>query len=263
MTKALALVCVCLLASACVPALREPPAVEELAGSTRRDTNRAETDLAEAESLYATRSMNAVRRAGELFFAVAAADPVRVDGLIGAAQAGVWLAGHEPEAGSRRAAAVSAVRASQHCKARAPERPDCDYWLAVSIGVQARERRATALDALPRMVELLESVIEKEPGLEHAGPHRVLALVLLRAPGWPTGPGDPDLGLEHAGEAVALAPDYPPNQLCLAEALGATEQPSESRKAYERAAMLARQAVAAGQPEADEWLRESQGAKGR
>ncbi len=263
MTKEVALGCVCLLATACVPALRVPPAVEDLAGSTARNRSRGDSDLAEAEELFAARNLEAVRRAGELFFGAAVADPGEVEGLLGAARAGVWLAGHEPDAESRRAAAVSAVQASQHCAARAPNRPDCDYWLAVSIGVQARERRSTALDALPRMVDLLESVIEKDPRLEQAGPHRVLGLVLLRAPGWPTGPGDPDLGLEHAREAVALEPDYPPNQLCLAEALAATEQPSESRKAYERAATLAKQAFAAGQPEADEWLREAQGAKDR
>ncbi len=260
MTKAAALVFACLLAAACVPALREPPAVEDLAGSNR---SRGVSDLAEADALFAARNLEAVRRAGELFFAAAAADPAEIDGLIGAARTGVWLAGHEPDAESRRTAAVSAVQASQHCAARAPTRPDCDYWLAVSIGVQARERRSTALDALPRMVDLLESAIAMDPLLEQAGPHRVLGLVLLRAPGWPTGPGDPDLGLEHAREAVALKPDYPPNQLCLAEALEATEQPSESRKAYERAATLARQALAAGQPDADEWLREAQGAKER
>ncbi len=263
MTKAAALACVFVLVSACVPALREPPAIEELSGIPVGDTGRAPSDLNRAEALFATRSLESARRAGELFFAAAVADPDRVDGLIGAAQVGVWLAGHEPDAESRRSAAVSAVQAGQHCKARAPERPDCDYWLAVSIGVQARERRSTALDALPRMVDLLESVIAEDPLLEQAGPHRVLGLVLLRAPGWPTGPGDPDLGLEHAREAVALKPDYPPNQLCLAEALEATEQPLESRKAYELAATLARQAVAAGQPDADEWLREAQGARER
>jgi hypothetical protein len=126
----------------------------------------------------------------------------------------------------------------------------------VALGVQARERRTTALDALPRIVALLEQAAVDRPELEHAGPHRVLALVLVRAPGWPTGPGDKERGLEQARRAVALAPDFPPNQICLAEALAAMDEPEESREALSRAGALAREWRAAGHREADEWIEE-------
>jgi len=100
---------------------------------------------------------------------------------------------------------------------------------------------------------LLDQVIARAPTLDAAGGHRVMALVLLRAPGWPTGPGDPDAALEHARKADALVPDEAQNLLALAEALAATDQPEEARKIYARAEVIARTAAAEGHPDAFEW----------
>jgi hypothetical protein len=104
------------------------------------------------------------------------------------------------------------------------------------------------------MIQLLGEVLESDPELDHAGPHRTVALVYLRAPGWPTGPGDVDLGLEHARTAVALAPAYPPNQLCLGEALRRTDEREASREAYRRAEELALEWAETGDPDATDWL---------
>ena len=84
----------------------------------------------------------------------------------------------------------------------------------------------------------------------------MLALVLLRAPGWPTGPGDAERGLEQARRAVEVAPDYPPNQICLAEALAATDEPEKSREVLDHAMTLAREWRAAGDRDAEEWIQE-------
>jgi hypothetical protein len=112
------------------------------------------------------------------------------------------------------------------------------------------------------MIERLRAAIELDPGLDHGGPHRVLALVYLRAPGWPTGPGDPELGLDEARRAVALDPGHPPNRLCLAEALVATDDIQGGRREYEAAAELAREHLDLGTPEAGEWLDEALGGLG-
>ena len=136
---------------------------------------------------------------------------------------------------------VRAARAGKH---------RCTYRLALAIGQQARERSSTALDGLKQMTALLEQVIAAAPLLDAAGGHRVLALVLLRAPGWPTGPGDPDAALEHARQADTLAPDRAQNLLALAEALARTGAPDQARGVYERAARLAGDRAAAGDPDA-------------
>jgi hypothetical protein len=148
--------------------------------------------------------------------------------------------------------AVEAVQISQWCGRLHPEVVECDYRLALAVGQQARERSATAVDGLDVMVELLEGVIAEDPELDDAGGHRVLALVLLRAPGWPTGPGDPEIGLDHARLAVEIAPGYPPNQLVLGEALIENGQRDEAVEALERGVELAGER--AGDPDAVEWL---------
>jgi len=199
-----------------------------------------------------------VREAALVFLEAARDDATRVEGLVGAARAHVWLVDHETESIGRREAATSAVHAAQWCERIEPEDPACAYWLGAALGVQARERRSTGIDALPLIVAAFKKAAVKAPSLEEGGPDRALALLYVRAPGWPTGPGDPDLGLEHARKAVELRPDYPPNQLALAEALMATGDEEGGRTTYQRALELARGRAADGDPEATEWIHEAE-----
>ena len=84
-----------------------------------------------------------------------------------------------------------------------------------------------------------------------------LALLYVRAPGWPTGPGDPELGLQHARQAVALRPDYPPNRLALAEALVVTGDPATGRREFQKAFDLARALTDKGDRDAPDWVAEA------
>ena len=81
----------------------------------------------------------------------------------------------------------------------------------------------------------------------------MLAVVLLRSPSWPAGPGDPEAGLVHARAAARAFPDAPQNQLVLGEAFAANDSSDEARAAYERALTLAKAARQAGNPEARRW----------
>lgn len=143
------------------------------------------------------------------------------------------------------------------CEPLEPPSPTCDYALAVSLGLQARQHPASAHDKLAQMVVLLRRTAMTDPALDQAGPSRLLALVLLRAPGWPRGPGDPVEGLVVARRAATLAPGHAPNLLALSEALAANQQPAPSRQVAKRALLLAEAAAADGLPEAAEWLREA------
>jgi hypothetical protein len=133
---------------------------------------------------------------------------------------------------------------------RQPANVECDYRLAIALGQQAREKTSTGKDALNHIVELLHKAIAAKPDLESAGPHRVLALVLLRAPSWPVGPGDTEAGLEEAKAAVKLFPNAADNQLALGEALVANNSRAEAHVAYSRALALATSANASGDVEA-------------
>jgi hypothetical protein len=244
------------LAVGCASALRRPPAVSDVAGAPASPSGRSAADLlAEARAHFARRPDPAeVRRAEALFLDGAAAEPAGTDGLYGAIQAKVWLLEHAPPP-DPAALATSAVDAGQLCLARAPERAACHYGLALALGLQARERHATALDGLKRMAEHLQRAAAEEPTLDQGGPDRVLAVMLVRAPGWPTGPGDPETGLARARAAAQRFPAYPPNQLTLAEALLATGSAAEGHAAAEEALRLARDLARAGDPDAADWIR--------
>lgn len=235
-----------LLLGGCTAALKEPPPVAELAGggasaaATGIDAvalvRRADAEMAKAPD------GDAVARARALYLEAAKPGAASADALIGACVATAWLLEHEADADRRKTLATEGVQIGQWCVRLYPDEIECSYRLALAVGQQARERSSTAVDGLDVMVELLGTVIDADPELDFAGGHRVLALVLLRAPGWPTGPGDPDLALEHARAAAALFPDYPPNQLVLGEALAAVGETVAARAAIERGIELARAA---------------------
>jgi predicted TPR repeat methyltransferase len=75
-------------------------------------------------------------------------------------------------------------------------------------------------------------------------------MLLLRAPAWPVGPGDPDAAADEARRAADLFPDVADNQLVLAETLEKTGATDAARVAYARALELAAAAAAAGDPDA-------------
>lgn len=221
------------------------------------DEARAQRWLGEAVALFAQRpDVAAVEEAESLFLRAAQASPAGIEALLGAAEATIWLARHLEDGGRRDEKARQAVQTAQWCEIRKPGQARCSYWLALALGVQADERRSTAVDGLKRMVEQLELTIERDADLDYAGAHRVMARVLVRAPGWPTGPGDPDTGLEHAEIAARAYPDYPPNQIALGEAYRGVDERRASRNAFERAGDLARVWQQSGHPDAAEWLQE-------
>jgi len=257
--QAAALVAILTMTGGCARALHEPPPlVDPSQDAGQRDPERVAPLLAQAEALYASRDPEKVRKAVAIYMDAARADTTRVEGLVGAIRAESWLIDHEDDAEARRRDAISSVQAAQWCGRIAPKSAACVYWLGAALGLQARERHATVLDALPRIEEAFKKAAASEPSLEQGGPDRALALLYLRAPAWPSGVGDPDLGLEHARKAVALAPDYPPNQLALAEALTATGDATGGREAYERALELARAKATGGDPDAPDWIQEAE-----
>jgi hypothetical protein len=151
--------------------------------------------------------------------------------------------------------ATEASRDAETCMTREPQNVACLYGSAVALGLNARAHPTRAGELLRTMLERLAGAEAADAGYDQAGPSRVRALVLIRAPGWPLGPGDPDAGLAAARRAAALRPEYPPNHLALAEALAKTGDPNGARKSYERAHDLAQALPSAS--DRDGWLREA------
>lgn len=244
------------LALSCAPALREPAPLPAAPPGTSRAT--AGDLLRRADEAWARRGDPAqAREAQELYLEAASADERRVEGLLGAMRAASFRVERERDKAERERLAAEAVQLGQWCQRRAPPDAACAYRLAIALGQQARDRTSTAKDALEKMVKLLREAIAKDPRLDQAGPHRVLALVLLKAPGWPLGPGDPEQALREARAAASLFPDAAVNQLALGDALAGNDQAGEARAAWERAAALAAKDAAAGDPDAARWRDEA------
>jgi hypothetical protein len=163
---------------------------------------------------------------------------------------------HEADATVRVQLAAQAGEDAAACMAQAPQAVACLYGNALALGLQARSHPAQALGLLNTMLSNLVSAGALDPDYDQAGPARVRALVLLRAPGWPLGSGDAAAGLLAARSAVALHPQYPPNLLALAEALDRTGDANEARDTYARARAAARELSASA--DRDDWLRQAE-----
>ncbi|HEV2229430.1 MAG TPA: hypothetical protein VGR86_10775 [Steroidobacteraceae bacterium] len=151
--------------------------------------------------------------------------------------------------------AGDAGRQAEACLAIEPQAAACLYGHAIALGLEARAHPAHAGESLKRMLAELAAAEAADPAYDEAGPARVQALVLTRAPGWPLGPGDPAAAVVAARRAVTLRPRYPPNLLALAEALAKSADAAGARAAYQQA----RDAALALPESADreEWLREA------
>jgi tetratricopeptide (TPR) repeat protein len=163
---------------------------------------------------------------------------------------------HESDLKVRADLATEATSNADACLALDPGAAACQYGKAVATGLEARVHPARAGGLLGSMLQSLGNAEATDPNYDKAGPARVRALVLIRAPGWPLGPGDTDAGLAAARRAVALQPDYPPNVLALAEALSKTGDEKGARENYSHARELAQSAPSG--PERDDWLHETE-----
>jgi hypothetical protein len=175
-----------------------------------------------------------------------------VDTLAAAIVAASKRSDHEPDAKQREELAAQANRDADACLAREPHAAACLYGHALALGMQARAHPTQALGLLPTMLGSLSAADAANPNYDEAGPARVRALVLIRAPGWPIGPGDAEAGLLAAQQAVARRPLFPPNLLALAEARAKSGDAQGAHDSYGQARAAA-QALPAS-PDRDDWL---------
>jgi hypothetical protein len=178
-----------------------------------------------------------------------------VDQLAAAVAADARRSDLETDSKIRAQLAADAMQNAQACLTSAPQAAACLYYDGVALGLTARAHPLQANEALKSMLDALSRAEAADPAYDQAGPARVKALVLIKAPAWPLGPGDAETGLAAARRAVALRPDYPPNVLALAEALAKTGDTHGAQDAYQRARDLI-QALPPSR-DRDDWLHEA------
>ena len=186
---------------------------------------------------------------------VKSAEPLSAAALAAAIAMDAKRSDHESDSKIRGELAAEASHDAEVCLSNEPQAAACLYGRAIALGLEARAHPTRAREFLNNMLDSLARAESADPSYDEAGPARVRALVLIRAPGWPLGPGDPEAGLAAARRATSLRPQFPPNLLALAEALAKTGDGNGARETYARAhdAALALPAVV----DRDEWLREA------
>lgn len=112
------------------------------------------------------------------------------------------------------------IDASRRLVARKPQSAPGHYYLAMNLGELA-EAEAPSIAAY-RLVHEVEREFKAAAALDvrfdFAGPARNLGELYFQAPGWPLSVGSNRKAREWLERAVAVAPEYPENQLNLAEA---------------------------------------------
>ncbi len=137
---------------------------------------------------------------------------------------------------AERAQLLAAATASaRQCLAQAPNDAACPYAQAQALGLSAREHPVQAPSLLKQMLASLAQAEAVDPAFDHAGPARLAAVVLLRAPPWPLGPGDVDAATAAAQRAVQRDPLYPPNLIALAQTQSKADGAPQSRTTFKQA----------------------------
>jgi hypothetical protein len=155
---------------------------------------------------------------------------------------------------------AAATLGAQQCLALSADNANCQYAQAQVLGLTAREHPLQAAALLKQMLTYLAQAEGLNPALDHAGPARLTAVVLMRAPPWPLGPGDVDAALVAAQRAVQRDSTYPPNLITLAQAEAKAAGATQARATFGRAQLAvqawggaAEQAPAALATERAQW----------
>ena len=158
--------------------------------------------------------------------------------LLAAVQSDADRIEQAPDAAQRAQLLAAATLSAQQCLALSADNATCQYAQAQVLGLTAREHPVQAVALLKQMLADLTQAEGLDPALDHAGPARLAAVVLLRAPPWPLGPGDVDGALVAAQRAVQRDSSYPPNLITLAQAQAKSESTAQARATYAKAQLV-------------------------
>jgi hypothetical protein len=131
------------------------------------------------------------------------------------------------------------------------------YYLAANLGLVVRGHAARAVESLPRLEAEITRSLALDSSLDDGGPLRLLGMLYLKAPPWPTGIGDGDKALHLLRQAAERYPRHPLNHLFYAEALWESEADNAEELASKQLA-IGRQRLAEGDwgYSREPWLKE-------
>jgi hypothetical protein len=142
---------------------------------------------------------------------------------------------------SRRAeVAKLGIAACQQSLVREPKSAPLHYYLAMNYG-QLAQAEAPSLAAYKLVKEIereFKAAADLDEHFDFAGPVRCLGLLYRDAPGWPISIGSKHKAREFLEHAAALAPDFPENQIDLAESFLKWHQRDEAEKSLRKLAVV-------------------------
>lgn len=133
-----------------------------------------------------------------------------------AARTAVWLSNFGPEDKQDDYARAGITWANTAVKIK-PDGEEGLFYDGALAGKLAELDMAYGLDGLKIIQKRMRQLIEMKSTYIYGGPDRVLAIVLMRSPGSPIGPGDWDEAEKHMTRALEIDPNWPENQLYMAE----------------------------------------------
>jgi hypothetical protein len=127
------------------------------------------------------------------------------------------LAANEPQRAEFARRGIEVCRA---WVAREPKSGPGHYYLAMNLGelAQAEAPSIAAYKLVHEVEREFKLAAELDVHFDYAGPARTLGELYFQAPGWPLSVGGKHKAHEWLERAVALSPEYPENQINLAEA---------------------------------------------
>jgi tetratricopeptide (TPR) repeat protein len=140
----------------------------------------------------------------------------------------------------RAASARLGIAACRQLLMREPKSAPAHYYLAMNFGELA-DAEAPSIAAYKLVHEIereFKTAAELDEHFDFAGPVRNLGQLYFQAPAWPLSIGSKHKAREWLERAATLAPDYPENQLCLAEAQLKWRQRDEAEKTLKKLAAV-------------------------
>lgn len=134
---------------------------------------------------------------------------------------------------SRASIARQGIAASQSAVTRNPKSGAAHYYLAMNFGelAQAEAPSLSAYRLVHEVEREFKAAADLDEKFDHAGPARNLGALYFQAPGWPLSVGSKKKAREWFVRAATLEPDYPENQINLAEAYIRWHEREDAEKA--------------------------------
>ena len=135
---------------------------------------------------------------------------------------------------SRAGFSRQGIAACQAALVRDPKSAPAHYFLAMNFGelAQAEAPSLAAYRLVHEVEREFKTAAELDEKFDHAGPARNLGALYFQAPGWPLSVGSKKKARENFLRAAVLAPDYPENQINLAEAHLHWRERAEAEKEF-------------------------------